>query len=325
MKIPLFFRLSFAVLLAFTLSSFVYFGFVNSYSSTIFNHENFQQQFQSGIYQYRVLSSYLLLWVYDLLGSFKIDYQIFKFKFLDKSAEPRMFLAFYIINTFFLALSGFFLVLIMEAKNFVATNSEKILITVLAIFTICISQFVIVPYDAASYFLLLLFYYVLQKYLKNLAFSQLIFLGIILFVSTLIRESSALSISLAATILFTRFKLKKEAVLPVIFLVFIFLVAYLGIRFYQHDFTTTDGNLLAQNLSQPKNFLGILFWIIFLLLSLLLAKDKKAVRAILLFHAFSLPYIYVCFYSGILYEIRLYVPIFLTSLLLGRTELGKFR
>ena len=325
MKIPLFFRFSFAVLLAFVVSTFVYFGFVNSYSSTIFNHQNFQEQFQSGIYQYRILSSYLLLWVYDFLGTFKIDYQIFKVKLLDKSAEARMFLAFYILNTFFLALSAFLLVLIMETKNFIATNSEKILITVLAIFTIAFSQFVIVPYDVASYFLLLLFYYFLLKYVKKLDFSTLIILGIILLISTLIRESSALSISLAATVLFTQLKLKKEAVLPVIFLVFIFLVAYFGIRFLHHDFSTTDGNLLSQNLSQPKNFLGIIFWIMFLLLSLFLAKDKKAVRAILVFHALSLPYIYVCFYSGILYEIRLYVPIFLTSLLLGRTELGKFR
>ncbi|KIA84922.1 hypothetical protein OA84_00160 [Kaistella solincola] len=317
--------MSFAVLLAFTVSTFVYFGFVNSYSSTIFNHQNFQEQFQSGIYQYRILSSYFLLWIYDFLGTFEFDYQIFKLKFLDKSAEPRLFLAFYILNTFFLALSAFFLVLIMETKNFIATNSEKILITVVAIFTIAFSQFVIVPYDVASCFLLLLFYYFLLKYVKKLDFSTLIILGIILLISTLIRESSALSISLAATALFTQLKMKKEAVLPVIFLVFIFLVAYLGIRFYYHDFSTTDGNLLAQNLSQPKNFLGIIFWIMFLSLSLFLAKDKKAVRAILVFHALSLPYVYVCFYSGILYEIRLYVPIFLTSLLLARTELGKFR
>ncbi|SFI93838.1 hypothetical protein SAMN05421638_1622 [Kaistella treverensis] len=325
MKIPLFFRLSFAVLLAFTVSTFVYFGFVNSYSSTIFNHQNFQEQFQSGIYQYRILSSYLLLWIYDFLGTFKIDYQIFKLKFLDKSAEPRMFLAFYMVNTLFLALSAFFLVLIMEAKNFVAINSEKILITVVAIFTICISQFVIVPYDVASYFLLLLFYYFLLKYVKKLDFSTLIILGIILLISTLIRESSALSISLAATLLFTQYKFKKEAFLPVSFLVLMFLIAYVGIRVLHQDFTTTDGNLLSQNLSQPKNFLGIILWIMFLSLSLFLAKDKKAVRAILVFHALSLPYVYVCFYSGILYEIRLYVPIFLTSLLLARTELGKFR
>lgn len=325
MKIPLFFRIIFIALLAFTVSTFVYFGFVNNYSSTIFNHVNFQEQFHSGIYQYRILSSYFVLGIYDFLGTLNIDYQIFKIKFINPNSEPQMFLAFYILNTFFLILCGIILILITETKDFVASHAEKILIIVVAIFAISLSQFVIVPYDVPSCFFLLLFYYFLLKYVRKLNFSLLILLGVILIFSTLIRESSALSLSLAATLLLAKYRFKKESLLPLFFLILIFLLTYFGIRFINNNFTTTDGNLLIENFRQPKNILGLIFWVALFLLSIFLAKDKKALRSILIFHAFSIPYFYVCFYSGILYEIRLYIPVFLTSLLLGRTELAKFR
>ena len=87
------------------------------------------------------------------------------------------------------------------------------------------------------------------------------------------------------------------------------------------NFTTNDGNLLIQNFTQPKNILGILFWLVFFAFTLILAKDQKAVKHILIFHLLSFPYLILCFYTGILYEIRLYIPLLLTSLLLSKTEL----
>jgi hypothetical protein len=91
-------------------------------------------------------------------------------------------------------------------------------------------------------------------------------------------------------------------------------------RLMSENFSTNDGNLFMENFSQPKNFLGLLFWFIFFLFTLILAKDNKAVRMILIFHFLSLPYILMCIYTGILYEIRLYVPLFLTALFMGKTE-----
>ena len=318
-------KIIFGALLAFVISTFVYFGFVNNYSSSLFNHAKFVEQYNSGIYQYRILSSHLLLLIYSFLETLNLDYSILKLKFLDKSSEPQMFLAFYILNTFFLVLSGILLVFIMEMKSFIATQSEKLLLLTVAVLTIGLSQFVIVPYDVPGYFFLLLFYYFLIKYLRNQDFSVLIFLGIILLISTLIRESSALSLSLAATLLTAKFGLKKEALFPLFFLVLIFLSVYVGLRLNNGVFTTTDGNLFTLNISQPKNILGIIFWLVMFSLTLFLAKDKNALKKILVFHAFSLPYIYICIYGGILYEIRLYIPVFLTALLLARTDFAKIR
>ncbi len=323
MKLNLLSRIIFAVLLAFTVNSFVYFGFANIYSSKILNIQSFQDQFHSGIYQYRILSGYFLIWIYDLLSASNIDYEIFKFKFVKPDSEPQMYLSFYILNTFFIMLSGAMMVLITESRNFVATTSEKLLITAVAIFCIALSQFVIVPYDVSSYFFLLLFFYFLIQYLQQQANSKLIILSFIIIISTLNRESSALSLSLAATLLYSKFRLKKETILPIAVLATVFLGIYFGLRLMSEIFSTNDGNLLIQNFTEPKNILGILFWLVFFVFTMMLAKNQRAAKNIVLFHLLSFPYLILCFYTGILYEIRLYIPLFLTSILLTKTELSK--
>lgn len=322
MKLNLLSKIIFALLLAFTVNSFVYFGFANVYSSKILNIHSFQEQFHSGIYQYRILSGYFLIWIHDALSNLKIDYDIFKFKFLNADSEPQMYVSFYILNTTFIMLSAAMAVLITESKNFVATHSEKILIATVAVFVIAISQFVIVPYDVSSYFFLLLFFFLFIKYLDKKSISKLVILSIIIIISTFNRESSALSLSLAAALLYSKFGLKKETILPISFLAIVFMSVYCGIRLLSESFTTNDGNLLIENFKQPKNILGILFWLVFFAFTLILAKDRKAAKHILLFHALSFPYLLLCFYTGILYEIRLYIPLFLTSLLLSKTELS---
>lgn len=323
MKLNLFSKLVFAALLAFVVNSFMYFSFGNIYSSKILNYADFQAQFKSGIYQYRKLSGYFLMGIYDFLSSLNIDYHIFKLKFFNPESDPRMYLTFYILNTFFLMLTAVLMVFITEKKNFVATSSEKILLIAICIFTIGISQFVLVPYDVSSYFLILIFFWFLLKYLEQNSAKNLIILVAILAISTVNRESSALSISLAATLLFAKFGIRKESIFPVLILGIIFFAIYLGMRFSQGTFTTNDGNLFLQNFTDFKNLLGILFWAVFFVFALILAKDKQSRNLILLFHFLSIPYIAMCFYAGIIYEIRLYVPIFLGSLLIGKLHLSK--
>lgn len=325
MKINLFLKLLFTALLTFTVSSFVYFSFGNIYSSKILNYKDFSGQFHSGIYQYRILSGYFLIWIYDFLSGLPIDYQIFKFKFLNADSEPKMYLSFYILNTFFAVLSSFIMVLITESKNFLATRTEKLMIIATAIFVISFAQFVIVPYDISSYFFLLLFFYILLKYIEKSSVSRLILLITIIIISTINRESSALSLSLAATVLYAKYGLKKETITPLICLAITFIVVYCGMRLMSESFSTNDGNLLLQNFTQPKNILGLLFWMLFFVFTLLIAKDRNSVKLILIFHMMSLPYIFMCFYTGIIYEVRLYVPLFITALFLARTELSKIQ
>ena len=325
MKIKLFTKLIFAMLLAFTVNSFVYFAFGNIYSSKILNYQSFQEQFNSGIYQYRILSAHFLVWIYDILASLNLNYDVFKLKFLNPDSEPQMFLSFYVLNTFFTVLSAILMVLITETQNFIAPDTEKILIASAGIFTMALTQFVIVPYDTSSYFFLLLFFYFMLKYVEKNNTANLIILGVIIIISTLNRESSALSLSLTATLLYSKFGIKKESIVPVAVLGIIFVAVYLGMRFLNQSFSTNDGSLLSENFTQPKNFLGILFWAVFFVFSLMISNGRRNIKNIVLFHIWAIPYIIMCFYTGIIYEARLYVPLFLTSLVLSKTFTKTFR
>ena len=311
------------MVLAFTVSTFVYFSFGNIYSSKILNYVDFSGQFQSGVYQYRILSGYFLFWIYDFLSAFNIDYSIFKFKFLEPASEPKMYFSFYLLNTIFLVLSSAILLLITETKNFVATQTEKILLVSVAIFVIAFSQFVIVPYDVSSYFFLLIFFCFLLKYLDNNSTRNLAVLVLILLISTVNRESSALSLSLAATLLFSKFGLRKETILPISLLLITFIGVYFGLRMMSEKITTNDGNVFLQNFTDPKNIMGLLFWLTFLVFTLIIARNQKTKGNIIFFHLFAIPYFIMCFYTGIIYEIRLYVPVFITCLLLSRTDFSR--
>lgn len=325
MKIAVVLRSVFALLLAFLVSSFVYFGFTNSYSTTLFSYEAFQQQFTSGIYQYRILSNYILSDIYELLGRYNLDYHLFKFKFLQAQSEPRMYLSFYIVNTIFLMLTALTTSWLMEIKTFCATAAEKTFIISSVVFALGLSQFVIVPYDMLSSFLLVLFFYVLIRYLIKTEISYLISLAALVILGTLTRESSALMLSLAATILIWKMGIRKETVTTLLVLIAVFITVYTGLRFQAHSFTTNDGNLLKQNLESPKNWLGLLGWFTLALMTLMTACDLNGRKLILFFHFFALPYLALCFYTGILYELRLYVPLFICSVLLGRLKLSKIR
>ena len=313
------------VLLAFFVNSFIYFGFANVYSSSILNHSDFVQQFHSGIYQYRILSGHLLLWIYDILGSFNIDYSNFKFKFLKENSEPQMYLSLYILNVFFTMLCSAILYILVSSREYITYGSEKVLIPALVILLMAISQFVLVPYDYSSYFFLLLFVLFYLKYLKQESFSGLVFLSVLLIMATLNRESSALSLSFAATLLVQKYGWTAKSLVKISIFAFIFIGVYFGLRLTNEHFSTNDGNLLLENFTQPKNILGFFFYLFLMIFSLQIATVKEQRNLIYRFHFFALPYLAMCFYTGILYEIRLYMPIFITSVLLSRLNLENIK
>jgi hypothetical protein len=313
------------VLLAFFVNSFIYFGFANVYSTSILNHADFVTQFHSGIYQYRILSGQLLLWIYDVLGRLNIDYSIFKFKFLNENSEPKMYLSLYILNVIFAMLCAWVLHLIFTTKEFMATQTEKSLIISVVIMTMALSQFVLVPYDYSGYFFMLLFIYGYLYYSKTNSKIALLGLALLLILATLNRESAALSISWVATITIQRKGLSRKSIIDIAVFAIIFIGVYLGLRLMNGHFSTNDGNLLLENFTQPKNILGFCFYIFLLMLSLQIASGKEQRTLIYRFHFFALPYLLMCFYSGILYEIRLYMPIFITSVLLSRLNLGNIK
>jgi len=324
MKVNLFVKMIFVSLFAIVTNIFVYFAFGNVYSAPLFNIESFKEQYETGVYQYRWLSSSLLIYIYNFLESLPFRIQL-KMDFWDKNAQPNMFFAYAFLNTFFLILSNIILLLITETKYFLANQSEKIFVITISTLAIGISQFVLVPYDCSSYFFLFAFVLIFLKFLENEKLILLLSLVFILVISTLNRESSALSLSFAAVFLYHKYGLKKESLQPLIFLVIGFLATYILVRLSFDSFEIRNDNFFLGNITATRSRFGILFWIVFFMFSLLISNDKKTTKNILIFHVLSLPYIIMCFYTGALYEIRLYIPIFLSCLIISKLSVDNVR
>ena len=324
LKANLFFKIIFVSLFAVIVNIFIYFAFGNVYTAPLFNIDSFKEQYESGVYQYRWLSTYLLIYIYDFLESLPFRIKL-KMDFWDKNAQPNMFFAYAFLNTFFLILSNIILLLITETKYFLANQSEKIFIIAVSTLSIGISQFVLVPYDCSSYFFLFAFVLVFLKYLENKKFIPLLFLVLILVISTLNRESSALSLSFATVFLYYKYGFKKESLIPLIYLVTGFLATYIIVRLASASFEIRNNNFFLGNISETRSRFGILFWIVFFVFSLLVSNNKQTTRNIFIFHLLSLPYIIMCFYTGALYEIRLYIPIFLSSLVISKLSIDKVK
>ncbi len=322
MKVNLFFKIIFAALFAVVVQIFIYFAFGNVYTAPLFNINSFKEQYESGVYQHRWLSTSLLIYIYNFLESLPFKIRL-KMDFWDKGAQPNMFFAYAFLNTFFLILSNIILLLITETKYFLANQSEKIFIIAVSTLSIGISQFVLVPYDCSSYFFLFAFALVFLQYLEHKKVILLISLIFILVVSTLNRESSALSLSFAAVLLYNRFGLRKESWLPLLYLVLGFLATYILVRIFSQSFEIRNDNFFIRNLTQTRSLFGILFWLVFFVFSLLISNNRQTTRNILIFHLVSLPYIAMCFYTGSLYEIRLYIPIFLSCVLISKLSVEK--
>ncbi|MDP9956184.1 hypothetical protein J2X97_001821 [Epilithonimonas hungarica] len=324
MKVNLFFKIIFVTLFAIVVNIFIYFAFGSVYSAPLLNIDSFKEQYESGVYQYRWLSTSLLIYIYNFLESLPFRIRL-KMDFWDKNAQPNMFFAYAFLNTFFLISANIVLLLITETKYFVANQSEKIFVVTLSTLSIGLSQFVLVPYDCSSYFFLFVFVLIFLKYLKNKRLILLFVLISILMISTFNRESSALSLSFAAVFLYNKYGLNKKSWLPMVYLVIGFLATYIGVRLAVDSFEIRNENFFLENMIQTRNRFGILFWIVFLVFSLLVSNNKQTTRNILIFHLFSLPYIIMCFYTGALYEIRLYIPIFLSCLIISKLSIEKIK
>jgi len=324
LKANLFFKIIFVTLFAIVVNIFIYFAFGSVYTAPLFNIDSFKEQYESGVYQYRWLSTSLLIYIYNFLESLPFRIRL-KMDFWDKNAQPNMFFAYAFLNTFFLILSNIILLLITETKYFFANQSEKIFVITLSTLSIGLSQFVLVPYDCSSYFFLFAFVFVFLKYLENKKLILLLVLIFILMISTLNRESSALSISFAAVFLYYKYGLKKESLLPLLYLVIGFLAIYIWVRLAAASFEIRNENFFLENMIQTRNKFGVLFWIVFFVFSLLISNNRQTTKNILIFHLFSLPYIFMCFYTGALYEVRLYIPIFLSCLLISKLSIDKMK
>ena len=81
-------------------------------------------------------------------------------------------------------------------------------------------------------------------------------------------------------------------------------------------------NLDAGNLFIDTNIIGLFFWALFFYLPMAMADSKENKYLIGVFFLLSLPYILTCLKDGVMWEVRLFVPLFLGSLFLSKLDVS---
>jgi len=310
-----------SILLSLVTSKIVYFGFTPNYAADIFSKQAFNGRFDHDVYKYRILSKYLLFKVDKWLGRTMPEKGAENRILINtKEGSERFYYAFYYLNTFFLILTSILMILLLNLNHsFKLSESEQYLIIFLVPVVICLSQFTVCMYDVSSYFFQLLILYIYLRYIDQRFIETILFICLIVILSTLNRESSALSVSMIALLLFKKMGITKKSAASIASIAFSFLVTYLALRNFivdrQHIRII---NIQAGQFLIDTNIIGLIFWGLFFYLPMVIANSNENRYMIAFFHLLSLPYILICLKDGVLWEVRLYVPLFISSLFLSK-------
>ncbi len=320
MKFNLFMTAILAIMLSMVVSKIVYFGFTPNYGADIFSHKAFDARFNHGGDQYRVLSKYLVYGVDGLLGrSMKEGGAEARLRTVTGGASERFYYAIYYVNTLFLALTSLMVVMLLNLdKSLRFSDTEKILLVFFVPVLIGLSQFTVHYYDLSSYFLQLLILYV---FLKNQ--SMLLIMGLIV-LSTLNRESAEVSVAMIALLLVTRYGATRRVIWNIVGMAACWVVTYVVLRVVVGaGGPPPKAAANAGNGFEPDMFMmGLIFWVLFVYLPFAMAATEENKWLIGGFFLLSLPYIITSVWTGDLWAVRLYVPLFLGGLFLSKLDVA---
>ncbi len=326
MKFNLFMTAILAVMLSMVVSKIVYFGFTPNYGANVFSHRAFDARFNHGGDQYRILSKYLVYGVDSWLGrSMKEGGAEARVRTVTGGASERFYYAIYYVNTLFLALTSLMVVLLLNLdKSLRFSDTEKILLVFFVPVLIGLTQFTVHYYDLSSYFLELLILYVFLKNIGN-SYGQTMttIMGLIV-LSTLNRESAEVSVALIALLLLTRFGPTRRVIWSIIGMAGCWLVTYFVLRMaIGAGGPPPKAAASAGNGFEPDMFMmGLIFWVLFIYLPFAIAATEENKWLIGGFFLLSLPYIINSVWTGDLWAVRLYVPLFLGALFLSKLDLA---
>ncbi|MBQ0152468.1 MAG: hypothetical protein KBS61_06205 [Chryseobacterium sp.] len=312
----------FVILLPILLFGMCYYGFESSYTRLKTSERPPSFLFTS-VYSYRVIPNYLSLYMTDMM-EMVIQYLNPKLKaFLAKNGTP-FYHALFLMNSFFLVITSFVIhkILALNPSQWLTSASIKRLVHLVILFFIAITQYAPTNCDTLALCCYLLGVYWTFKYLYSKKQSFYFALLVLIFLSTLVRETACINIAFFAAVFVDFKELKKgnfSLVWKLLPLVIAFLVPYLGLRYFLTDRSTTfvEGFYIAQNFSSPFNLAGLLFAIIVLYFVYQQCEEKvnKLVFGNFLF--FSLPYLVMITLVGLYWEVRLFLPLIITSIVIS--------
>lgn len=299
-----------AWILPLILSLVVYFGFSTNWTVDVFSRAGFEVQYSGGIYKYRLIGTFIQARLVDVLERIGFEGGAPKnLKIMDPAGSPVFYTAYFVNNTLFICLACSVFYYLFHARY---SLQPPLLIDALVFLVgllMAISQYVVVPYDMLSYFLLAVAIHLVtgQQTLPRVGL-----LGLVVVLAALARETAALIIPFYAAVhyrqIFAKPLFGRHQVI-LCGLAACFLCTYGALRLaFGGDRALYHAIWLGCNLTMPFNVMGLIFMAAVLTV---LLTDELARQECLIFTLGALPYLVAVTIVGITWEIRLWVPVIL--------------
>lgn len=298
-----------AVILPGLIFFIVHFWFVGRYTLWVFNQQGFLQQYESGIFKYRVLGRQIVLWAYQITQY--IEPTSFNFDLLwDDGFEFNFYVAYGVVNLLFFIL---YCITLYKILSYYLDRDRTIQVYISLLLLTTISLFVVTPYDCLSYFLLGLSIYIFLR-VKKLWRSAILLL-LLSILGTLTRETHFLFIPYGIVVSLHSYN-KKENFFKTLWVAIAFILTYFGLRFY-YGFGETSilQSITVAQLQSALAQIG-LFSTISTIIAInicLPIEGKYPYRSIGFLYLLSSPYIIVSLLSGVYIELRLAIPLVITN------------
>lgn len=312
----------FTIILPLLLFAMSYYGFESSYTR-LKTAERPPDYLFSSVYAYRVIPNYLSLYLTGV-GEYVIDHYLpFFRKFLLKNGTA-FYHSLFFMNSFFFVLSSivFDRLLKLKSSQYLFNINTRRIIHLLAIFFIVITQYAPTNCDMMALFCYLTGIFLTLKYFHTNKASCFYSLIGVIFLSTFVRETACLNIAFWGALFLNVDDVKKgdwKFVWRTIPLVAAFLIPYLGLRLMVVQKTTTfvEGFYIDRNFGSPFNLAGLLFGciVLYFVYKLCALIENRTIFKKYLF--FSLPYLIMITMVGLYWEVRLFLPMILTGIIVA--------
>lgn len=304
------------IFLPLVFSGMMYVGSTTAYTWGTFNKAGFHQQYDQGIYRYRLLGRESLLYFQGLIERKQLP----PFKpgvFRDAlKVDSSWYAAYFYNNSLYLCLACcalFFVFLRTSDGRYQAVEMPLLGLTLL----MTITQYVVVPYDTLSYFFLCIGMYFGLVAKQGVLSTAMLGLAIVL--GTLTRETAFLLISFyvavhyKAILLHNPLKGVRLEQWRVLLFSSLFLVSYIALRLH---YGFSKGMFEDFQLFKSLHITAIAGFCFLLLLLLNLFITKPVPKAMKVYLFTSAPYTLMIVLVAMPNEMRLWVPILLPLIVL---------
>lgn len=309
----------------------VYYGFQSSY----FDYKSqvaISDFYYQNIYAYRLVSREILEEVFSVIQKlFEAD---FPFKDYALKKGTLYYHSLFLLNTFFAICTSLMLNFLLKNQSFFKNidTQKRLVINFIMASVMALSQFVAVHYDNSAIFFMLIGICFSLNYYEKRQFQDLLWLCIVITISALNRETAALNISFLAALFIVNYKdfrgIWKTSYRTILPVVLAFLLPYMVLRIFIPQEKNEGGYFfesitLVNNFTSPNNIIGIFYGLILFKFLYFFVGNRENKILMNRFLFFSLPYIAMIFLVGIMWEVRLYIPIFYGLVLLAFLDIKK--